>query len=128
MTGNHLHDKLNNNDLSAVLNFFAMSLDVPLKVKLAKGVDDHGRTPLALLSAQANIHSHTLSSIAVNLVHYNPEGLTSKDEHNNTPLIIARESRACAKIISLLSLTPQAARSLGLEGSHGDDLKNKLTH
>ena len=116
MTGNHLHDKLNNNDLSAVLNFFASTQNVPLKVKLAKGVDDHGRTPLALLSAQANIHSHALTSTAVNLVHYNPEGLTSKDEHNNTPLIIARESRACAKIISLLSLTPQAARSLGLEG------------
>jgi len=40
----------------------------------------------------------------------NSEALTTRDNKGETPLNIARRSGACAEIIGLLSLTPEAAR------------------
>jgi len=46
------------------------------------------------------------------------EALTTRDNKGETPLDIAHRSGACAEIIGLLSLTPEAARSLGFKGTH----------
>jgi hypothetical protein len=51
--------------------------------------------------------------VGVQSICFNDEGLTTRDKEGETPIDIARRSGACAKIIGLLSLTPEEARSLG---------------
>jgi len=52
--------------------------------------------------------------VGVYSIYYlNPEALITRDKEGKTPLDIARRSGACAEIISLLSLNPEEARSLG---------------
>jgi len=49
----------------------------------------------------------------MNSINLNQEALTTRDNKGETPIDIAHRSGACAEIIGLLSLTPEAARSLG---------------
>jgi len=75
--------------------------------------DEHGRLPHHWMSAKAQTHTHTLAYVGVSSICFNFEALTARDNKGETPLDIARRSGACAEIISLLSLTPEEARSLG---------------
>ena len=91
------------------------------KVKLVEVIDERGRTTLAVLAEHAMKHivshsTHALSGVAVDLVGYNPEALTTLNEFGETPIDIARANNAWAELIELLSLTPDAARSLGHKG------------
>ena len=61
-------------------------------ILLAKRLDEHGRTALAVLAGKAQTHTHILASFGVNLVNYNPEALTTRDEHGDLPIDIARGS------------------------------------
>jgi len=54
--------------------------------------------------------------VGVYLIEFNLQALTTRDNKGETPIDIAHRSGACAEIISLLSLTPEEARSLSLEG------------
>ena len=117
ITSNHFHNKLKGrNGVAAVLEFFGSNFVHNEKCRLAKGLDECGRTPLALLAALAKKKSHTLTSTAVNLVYYNEDALITRDKEGKTPIDIALGSGACAEIISLLSQTPEEAYSLGLKG------------
>jgi len=78
--------------------------------------DEHGRLPHHLLAAKAQTHTHTLASVGVQSIGFNPEALTTRDNKGETPIDIARRSGACAEIIGLLSLTPEEALSLGGKG------------
>ena len=68
------------------------------------------------MAAKAQTHTHTLADVGVQSICLNPEALTTRDNKGETPLDIASRSGACAEIISLLSLTPEEARSLGGKG------------
>ena len=117
ITSNHFHNKLKGrNGVAAVLEFFGSNFVHNEKCRLAKGLDECGRTPLALLAALAKKKSHTLTSTAVNLVYYNEDALITRDKEGKTPIDIALGSGACAEIIGLLSHTPEEARSLDWKG------------
>ena len=78
--------------------------------------DEHGRLPHHWMAAKAQTHTHTLAGVGVNSICLNFMALTTRDNKFETPLDIARRSGACAEIISLLSLTPEEALSLGYKG------------
>jgi len=67
------------------------------------------------MAAKAQTHTHVLAMVGVVSIGYNLQALTTRDNKGETPIDIARRSGACAEIISLLSLTPEEARSLGKE-------------
>jgi len=92
--------------------------DVDLLVRKYKERDEHGRLPHHWLAAKAQTHTHALARVGVRSIELNYEALTTRDNDGETPLDIARRSGACAEIISMLSLTPEEARSLG-----GDEMK-----
>jgi len=77
--------------------------------------DEHGRLPHHWMAAKAQTHTHALASVGVQSICFNFEALTTRDNKGETPIDIARRSEACAEIIGLLSLTPEGARSLGME-------------
>jgi len=89
--------------------------DVDLLVIKYKERDEHGRLPHHWMAAKAQTHTHTLASVGVQSIWYNPEALTTRDNKGETPIDIARRSGACAEIIGLLSLTPEEVRSLDKE-------------
>ena len=78
--------------------------------------DEHGRLPHHWLAAKAQTHTHVLADVGVQSICRNEEALTTRDNKGETPIDIARRSGACAEIMSLLSLTPEEARSLGEKG------------
>jgi len=71
------------------------------------------RLPHHWMAAKAQTHTHTIATLGVDSVCYNPEALTTRDNKGETPLDIASRSGVCAEIIGLLSLTPEEANSLG---------------
>jgi len=74
---------------------------------------------LHIIGSQRKLrHTHTLILAHVGFfsISFNLLALTTRDNKGETPLDIARRSGACAEIIGLLSLTPEAARSLGFKG------------
>ena len=90
--------------------------NLDLLVSKYKERDEHGRLPHHWLAAKAQTHTHTLAYVGVQSIGLNLQALTSRDNKGETPIDIALRSGACAEIISLLSLTPEEARSLGWEG------------
>ena len=84
-------------------------------ILLAKRLDEHGRTALAVLAGKAQTHTHILAMVGVYSIGLYYEALTTRDNDGETPLDIALRSGACAEIIGLLSLTPEEARSLDEE-------------
>jgi len=110
---NQHHEWLKKRDWPSVLGAMThpdMNLDL-LRRKY-KERDEHGRLPHHWMAAKAQTHTHTLAMVGVQSIIYNPEALTTRDKEGETPLDIARRSGACAEIISLLSQTPEEARSL----------------
>ena len=91
----------------------ANNLDRYEKADHAREVDKHGRTPLRILAEKARRPTPDLSLVAVALVHYHPDGLTTRDNNGDTPFDVAQKTSACSEITSLLSLTPEAARLVG---------------
>jgi len=67
------------------------------------------------MAAKAQTHTHILANVGVQSICFNLQALTTRNKEGETPLDIARRSGACAEIIGLLSLTPEAVRSLGKE-------------
>jgi len=70
------------------------------------------------MAAKAQTHTHALADVGVQSIWLNPEALTTRDKEGKTLIDIARRSGACAEIISLFSLTPEEARSLGFKGMY----------
>jgi len=116
MISNKFHKWFKNGDLIAAHRALCTVLGAldqrDLIAQMAER-DKHGRTPLAVISGNAQKHSHILSDCSVLIVLYNFEALATRDNKGETPLDIARRSGACAEIIGLLSITPEEARSLG---------------
>jgi len=116
MPSNEHHKWLKKRDWPAV--FGAMrhpDTDLDLLVRKYKERDEHGRLPHHWMAAKAQTHTHALATVGVDSIDLNPEALTTRDNKGETPIDIASRSGACAEIIGLLSLTPEKARSLGLE-------------
>jgi len=67
------------------------------------------------MAAKAQTHTYTLATVGVWSIELNLQALITRDNDGETPIDIASRSGACAEIIGLLSLTPEAARSLGGE-------------
>jgi len=108
------HEWLKKRDWPAV--YFAMchpNRDLDLLRRKYKERDEHGRLPHHWMAAKAQTHTHILAHVGVNSICLNYEALTTRDKEGETPIDIARRSGACAEITSLLSLTPEEARSLG---------------
>jgi len=78
--------------------------------------DVHGRLPQHWMAAKAQTHTHTLAYVGMQSICYNYEALATRDNKGETPIDIASRSGACAEIIGLLSITPEAARLLGEMG------------
>jgi len=78
--------------------------------------DEDGRLPHHWMAEKAQTHTHALAYVGVQSIWWNRKALITRDNKGETPLDIARRSGACAEIIGLLSLTPEEAHSLGLEG------------
>jgi len=119
MISNKFHKWFKQGDLIAAhraLYAVLGALDQRERLAQMAGRDKHGRTPLAVIVGNAQKHSHILSDCALWIVLYNFEALATRDNKGDTPLDIASRSGACAEIISLLSLTPEEARSLGEKG------------
>ena len=114
MTTNLLHEKLNNDVTAAQAYVFNPGVNRTIKLKLAKEVDELGRTPLAVLAGKAQRHTHALAGFAVELLCLYLQALSILNNDGETPIDIARGSGACAEIIGLLSNTPEEARSLGM--------------
>ena len=89
--------------------------DLDLLMRKYKERDEHGRLPHHWMAAKAQTHTHTLAAVGVQSIEFNLEALATRDNKGETPLDIARRSGACAEIIGLFSITPEEARSLGLE-------------
>jgi len=116
MTTNEHHEWLKKRDWPAVQGaIFDTERDVDLLRRKYKERDEHGRLPLHWMAARAQTHTHTLAGVGMQSIGYNLQALTTRDNKGETPIDIARRSGACAEIIGLLSLTPEAARSLGEE-------------
>jgi len=116
MPSNEHHKWLKKRDWPAVRGaMLNPGRDVDLLERIYEEVDEHGRLPHHWLAEKAQTHTHTLASVSVWSICLNPEALTTRDNKGETPIDIARRSGACAEIISLLSLTPEEARSLGKE-------------
>ena len=94
----------------------AQDRDLDLIKLKYKERDEHGRLPHHWMAAKAQTYIHALAYVGVESINLNPEALTTRDNKGETPLDIARRSGACAEIISLLSLTPEEAHSLGEMG------------
>ena len=90
--------------------------DLDLLKRKYKERDDHGRLPHHWFAEKAQTHTHTLAYVGVTSICLNEEALITRDKEGETPIDIARRSGACAKIIGLLSLTPEEVRSLDGEG------------
>jgi len=116
MTTNLLHEKLNNDVTAAQAYVFNPGVNRTIKLKLAKEVDELGRTPLAVLAGKAQRHTHALAGFAVELLCLYLQALSILNNDGETPIDIARGSGACAEIIGLLSLTPEEARLLEFKG------------
>ena len=112
MPANRFHDWLEQGKIVTIAKNLNDS-EVSDEAIRSEEVDDRGRTPLAVLAEQARSYSHILADVGVRLVGLNPEALITRDKEGKTSLDIASRSGACAEIISLLSLTPEEARSLG---------------
>ena len=115
--GNAYHKFLKRGELLAL----EQELDDPNipeedKKKLARGIDEVGRTPLAVLAGVAQTHTNVLMSVAVNLVCHNLYALNTSDNHGDTPLDTGRKNFAIGNIIELLSLTPDAGHAMGWPG------------
>jgi hypothetical protein len=77
---------------------------------------EHGRLPHHWFAAKAQTHTHILAFVGEWSIYYNLEALITRDKKGETPLDIARMIGAFAEIIGLLSLTPEEARFVGMEG------------
>jgi len=116
MPSNEYHKWLKKRDWPAVRGaMLAPDLDLDLLARKYKERDEHGRLPHHWMAAKAQTHTHTLAQVGVDSICLNPRALTTRDNKGETPIDIARRSGACAEIISLLSQTPEEARSLGEE-------------
>jgi len=119
MPSNEHHKLLKKRDWPAVEEVMVdPERDLDLLGRKYKERDEHGRLPHHWMAAKAQKHTHTLATVGVVLIELNFEALTTRDKKGKTPIDIARRSGACAEIISLLSLTPEEARSLG-----GDEMR-----
>jgi len=117
MPSNEHHKWLKKRDWPAVEGAMTHpDRDVDLLRRKYKERDEHGRLPHHWMAAKAQTHTHTLALVGVTSICFNLQALTTRDNKGDTPLDIARRSRACAEIIGLLSLTPEEARSLGEMG------------
>jgi len=117
MTSNEHHEWLKKRDWPAVEGaILDPERDEDLLRRKYKERDEHGRLPHHWMAAKAQKHTHALAFVGVQSICYNPEALTTRDNDGETPIDIARRSGACAEIISLLSLTPDEARSLDWKG------------
>jgi len=119
MSGNNnrYHQWLGQGDLEALQNDLQdPNVQDNDKQILMKEVDKNGRTPLAILAATSQRHTHVLADLAVQAVCYFSNALTTRDNKGETPLTTAIRCEACAEIIGLLSLSPEAARTLGGQG------------
>jgi len=117
MPSNEHHKWLKKRDWLAVGDvMYHLDRDDDLLVRKYKERDEHGRLPHHWMAEKAQTHTHTLASVGVWSICYNPEALTTRDNDGETPIDIARRSGACAEITGLLSLTPEEARSLDWDG------------
>jgi len=108
------HEWLKKRDWLAVRDVVvAPDNDLDLLRRKYKEKDEHGRLPHHWMAAKAQTHTHALAYVGVESIWLNYEALTTRDKEGKTPIDIACRSEACAEIISLLSLTPEEARSLG---------------
>jgi len=115
MPSNEHHKWLKKRDWPAVRDVIRdPDQDLDLLERKYKERDEHGRLPHHWIAAKAQTHTHTLAFVGVQSIWFNYEALTTRDKEGETPIDIARRSGACAEIISLLSLTPEEARSLRL--------------
>ncbi len=117
MATNEHHEWLKKRDYPAVQDVMLHpNRDLALLARKYKERDEHGRLPHHWMAAKAQTHTHTLADVGVQSICYNLQALTTRDNKGETPIDIARRSGACAEIIGLLSLTPEEAHSLSLEG------------
>ncbi len=113
MPSNEHHKWLKKRDWPVVeVAMLARDRNIDLLVRKYKERDEDGRLPHHWLAAKAQTHTHVLANVGVWSIWLNYEALTTRDNKGETPLDIAHRSGACAEIISLLSLTPEEARSL----------------
>jgi len=116
MTTNEHHEWLKKRDWPAVEGVMVdPDREEDLIERKYKERDEHGRLPHHWMAAKAQAHTHALAFVGVQSIGLNPEALTTRDNKGETPIDIARRSRACAEIIGLLSITPEEARSLDWE-------------
>jgi len=116
MTSNEHHKWIKKRDWPAVRGAMAHpDRDLDLLRRKYKERDEHGRLPHHWLALKAQTHTHVLASVGVQSICWNLQALTTRDNKGETPIDIARRSGACGEIIGLLSITPEAARSLGGE-------------
>ena len=117
MVFNEHHKWLKKRDWPAVQDVMIdPDRDYDLLKRKYKERDEHGRLPHHWMAAKAQKHTHTLAFVGVYSIDFNKEALTTRDNKGETPIDIARRSGACAEIITLFSLTPEAARSLDCKG------------
>jgi len=117
MPSNEHHKLLKKRDWPSVQGaMLAHDSDDDLISRKYKERDDHGRLPHHWFAEKAQTHTHTLAYVGVTSICLNEEALITRDKEGETPIDIARRSGACAKIIGLLSLTPEEVRSLDGEG------------
>jgi len=117
-SSNQYHKWLKKRDWPAVRDVMMHpDRDLDLLGRKYKERDEHGRLPHHWLAAKAQTHTHTLANVGVLSICLNEEALTTRDNKGETPIDIARRSGACAEIIGLLSLTPEAAQSFDKEMS-----------
>jgi len=117
MPSNEHHEWLKKRDWPAVQGaMYHPDRDFDLLGRKYKERDEHGRLPHHWMAEKAQTHTHDLADVGVQSICRNPEALTTLDKEGKTPIDIASRSEACDEIIGLLSLTPEAARSLGWKG------------
>jgi len=111
------HELLKKRDWPAVQEaIYHPNRDIDLLRRKYKERDEHGRLPHHWMAAKAQTHTHTLAYVGVGSIWWNLQALITRDNKGETPIDIARRSGACAEITSLLSHTPEEARSLGRKG------------
>jgi len=117
MPSNEHHELIKKRDWPAVQGaILDLNRDEDLLGRKYKERDEHGRLPHHWLAAKAKTHTHALAAVGVWSIEFNLQALITRDNKGETPIDIARRSGACAEIIGLLSLTPEEACLLGLEG------------